>query len=189
MLYSVTTQISSITSMFFSFGLKYKFEQGTKTTRKTDLPFSQFMCFWHDFTMFHHLKHLKPFVLFLSHFYLNFCHIKWPLFFPSLFMSRNNSRKNDQKWPPSTFHRHSFQLQMDIIKSWSSFNIHLHNRSRTLRVVALRGKKCVIGNDYNAAQADTYNYLFIMHLLKHKCTLLSHSASYFTHKPGNGVGF
>lgn len=72
------------------------------------------------------------------------------------------------------------------------FNIHLHNRTSTLSEAALRGKECVIGNDYppeDAAQAGTYNYLFITHPLKHKCTLLSHSASYFTHKPGNGLGF
>lgn len=186
MLYPVTTQNFSIISTFFSFGLKYKFEQDTKTSRKTDLPFSRFMCFWYDFTMIDHLEHLKPCVLFLSHFYLIFLPHKMASFFPSLFMSRNNSRKNDQKLPPSTFLHHSFQ---DIIKSWSSFNIHLHNRSRTLRAAALKGKECVIGNDYNTDQADTYNYLFIMHPLKHKCTLLSHSASYFTHKPGNGVGF
>lgn len=57
----------------------------------------------------------------------------------------------------------------------------------------LSGKERVIGGDYrpedNAAEAGTYNYLFIMHPLKHKCTLLSHSASYFTHKPKKWAGF
>lgn len=84
-------------------------------------------------------------------------------------------------------------MRMGIIKSWSSFNIHLHNRTSTLSVAVLRGRECVVGSDYvledNAAYAGTYNYLFIMHPLKHKCTLLSHSASYFTHKPENGLGF
>lgn len=45
---------------------------------------------------------------------------------------------------------HLFRLlmHMDIIKSWSSFNIHLHNRTSTLSVAALRGRGCVIGSDY-----------------------------------------
>lgn len=84
-------------------------------------------------------------------------------------------------------------MHMYIIKSLASFNINLHNRTSTLSVAALRARECGVGNDYLpedvAAWAGTYNYLFIMHLLKHKCTLLSHSASYFTHKPENGLGF
>lgn len=117
--------------------------------------------------------------------------------FSSLSLSGNNTRENDQKWPASVLFRcNLFLLLMhrDIIKSWSSFNIHLHNITSTLSVAALRGPRmCYRSSDYlpedDAAEAGTYNYLFIMHPLKHKCTLLSHSASYFTHKPENGLGF
>ena len=64
--------------------------------------------------------------------------------------------KKQKEWPemacfhllPPSFHLFLLRMHKDIIKSWSSFNIHLHNRTSTLSVAALRGRGRVIGSDY-----------------------------------------
>lgn len=52
-----------------------------------------------------------------------------------------------------SIHCHNFylfllEMHIDIIKLWSSFSIHQHNRTRTLSIGALRGMECVTGSDY-----------------------------------------
>lgn len=193
-LFPVSTQISSVASNNQHILGVWDQIQDAETKRISYERRLLFLASSSSVSWPYHDRPVKALCLVSAPFLLKPFHIKWPVFLSlSLSLSRNNSRKYDQKWPPSTFCCHLFWLQMDIIKSWSSFNIHPHNRSRTVRVRCVKGRRVCYRQWLppwnNAAQAGTYNYLFIMHPLKHKCTLLSHSASYFTHKPGNGLGF